>query len=351
MIEPLYEQGIDFLINSSPIRCILTSALRCNTTPQCKTRTVIEGLYSWYKFKNVGFELRTDKLSIEVSPEFYLEIAKALIDYAGVVHRNKVEIDFYRNILFYQWIPSTSTEFPYLVMDTQDRIKSLVSELNDLFNKTLRKFLYLGILEKVSDLFEDKEVEEASQLLKKLARKNGNARNMDTYGVMFLIEYCNKSEDEEYLKNATLRIGKQCENFLQENNVDILKRCDFITHPKRNSYSSYQIVVRGLKTPLEIQFKSVFMHENNENPASPASHKRYKDTRLNNFLNKIVDDVYGKPPLAPKKRIGITEGIPLFGISRIYQTPNGEIPAGLEELESFENIEELAEIYAKYKGV
>ena len=102
------------------------------------------------------------------------------------------------------------------------------------------------------------------------------------------------------------------------------------------------------------------MHYHDEDPESPASHLSYKDRPFNNFLKAIVDDVYGICPQNPrtfkeaieaeeiqKQRIGITDGIPLFSVVRMHRTPNGEIPRTLEELEKFEAIEKLAELYAR----
>ena len=373
MVKPLYNQGINFLMsNSSPIGSVLKTALQCHTTPQCKTMSMIQGLYSWYKLPKVGFELSTDKLTIPIHRNFYLEISEALIEYANLVYNNGIEIEFYRNLIFEKWIPYTKEEFPYLVMDVNDRVKSLISELNDVIDKTLKRFICLGILEKVDELFEKDEIDEASQVLIEMSQKNADSRNKDTYGVMFVVEYYDRvrdADDPEFIRMATLKLGENCVRYFRQNNILILKIKDFITTPKLNShYSAYQFVAIGLHTPLELQFKSLSMHRNNEDPSSPASHKTYKNKPFNNFLNNIVDEICGKPPLAPtnpseqeifefefrrdvilNSRIGITEGVPLFGVSRIQQTPNGEVPRNLEDVSPFENLELLAELYARYQ--
>ena len=374
MIYPLYTQGIDFLMSKkSPIDILLKVALTCHTTPQCKIKSVIEGLYSWSKFSQVGFNLECKNgTTIYIPNEFYLELSECLIKYANLVFNNKIEVDSYRDLIFVKWLDFSAEEFPYLVMDVNDRVKSLTSEINDLVDKTLKRFICKGLMEKADDIFRE-NVKEAKAYLDSLAQSFSKSRNKDIYGVMFVVEYYDRIRDAdnpEFLRTATLNLGKNAVRFFEQNNITILSVKDFITTPKQEScYSSYQFVIVGLNTPLEIQFKSLSMHQSNEDPESLASHKRYKDKPFNNHINSIVDRIYGIPPIAPKtlleseifkfekkrdeilnNRLGITEGIPLFGVSRIHRTPNGEIPKSLDELESFEKMEFLAELYAKYQG-
>lgn len=372
MINQLYKPGIDFLMSPlSPIETILKTALTSHTTPQCKIRSTIEGFYSWYQLKKVSFCLTTDEISIKIPSEFYLEISESLIEYANLVFNNAIEIEFYRNLIFQKWIPYTTQDFPYLIMDVNDRVKSLISEVNDLVDKTLKRFICKGLLENADEIFGDEELNEAKTILKSLARSYSLSRNKDVYGIMFVIEYYDRIRDDdnpEFIKAATLRLGENCVKYFKQNNIRILKVKDFITNPKPYShYSSFQFVSIGLNTPLELQFKSLSMHKQNEDPDSPASHKRYKNRPFNNYLNEIVDQIYGTIPLAPKEpsekdiflfefkreeilnaRMGITEGIPLFGVSRIHQAPNGEIPNSLSELQCFEKMELLEELYSKY---
>ena len=377
MITPLYEQGINFLMSDkSPIDILLKVALTCHTTPQCKIRSTIEGLYSWSKFSKVGFyidckDTKDTDVSIYIPNDFYLELSECLIQYANLVFNNKIEVDFYRDLILGKWLDFSANEFPYLVMDVNDRVKSLASEINDLVDKTLKRFICKGLLEKAELIFEEKDLEETKTTLRSLARNYSASRNKDIYGLMFVVEYYDRirdSDDPEYLKMATLKLGENALEFFKQNNIKILSVKDFITNPKKGSnYCSYQFVIVGFNSPFEIQFKSLSMHNSNEDPESTASHKRYKDKPFNNHLNGIVDELYGVPPVAPKaiaeaeifkfemkrdeilnNRLGITEGIPLFGVSRIHRTPNGEIPKSLNELESFEKMELLAELYAKY---
>lgn len=349
MIESEYDKWIHPLYSdTSPIGLILRVALENHTTPQCKLRCVIEGFYSWYLISK---------------DDFYLELSEGLIQYANLVYNNRIEMNFFRELILEKWMDYSASEFPYLVVDIHDRMKSLTSEINDLVDKTLKSFISRDLIQRAFDLFCDEERQEAAQILIDLGNKFSNSRNTDIYGAMFVVDYCDRIRDcdnPEFLRKATLKLAKNCMSFMEQNNINILSQKNFITNPKVNEYSSFHVVIQGIKSPLEIQFRSLSMHYHDEDPESPASHLSYKDRPFNNFLKAIVDDVYGICPQNPrtfkeaieaeeiqKQRIGITDGIPLFSVARMHRTPNGEIPRALEELEKFEAIEKLAELYAR----
>lgn len=334
--------------DESPIKTFLEVALRKHTTPQCKVRCCIEGFYSWYKISK---------------EEFYLELTDKLIEYANLVFNNRLEINLFRELILEKWLDYSARDFPYIVMDFNDRTKSLISEINDLVNKTLKMYICKDFAAKTDELFEKDEREEALEILNKLTNKYSSSRNKDIYGVMFVIDYYNRIRDcdnPEMIKNGTLKLAKNCVEFMETNNITILSLKDFISNPKENKYSCFQFVILGTKNPLEIQFRSLSMHHCNEDPNSSASHKKYKNTEFNNFLNSIVSEIYELPIKNPqsfedemeneeiiKKRLGVTDGIPLFSVTRIHRTPNGEIPKKRTELEKFEEVEMLAELYAK----
>lgn len=350
MVEDEYMVRIKpFCSDVNPIKWILEVALKSHTTPQCKVRCCIEGLYSWYKISK---------------DEFYLELTDKLIEYANLVFNNRLEMNIFRELILERWLDYSAKDFPYIVMDFNDRMKSLVSELNDLVDKTLKMYICKDFATKIDELFKEDEREEAAQIVNKLVNKYDDSRNRDIYGVMFVVDYYDRirdCDDPEMLKLATLKLAQNCVEFMELNNITIVSLKDFISEPKDNSYSCFQFVIQGTKSPLEIQFRSLTMHHRNEDPNSPASHKKYKNTEFNNFLNAIVSKMYGMPIKNPqnfqdeieneeisKRRLGITDGIPLFSIMRIHRTPNGEIPKKRAELEKFEEVEMLAELYAKH---
>ncbi len=368
MSDALYEQGINYLCSDkSPIGGSLKVALENHTTPQCRVRTVVEGLYSWYKLSG-GINLEYEGTQIYIPREFYLELSECLLRYANIVFNNSLEINFYRELIFQKWLDFSSKEFPYLVMDVHDRMKSLISEINDLVDKSLKRFICLGLLEKAEILFPPESINEAKKSLVELSKNFQRSRNKDIYGVMFVIEYYNKLKDAdapEVLKAATLKLGQNAVSFFKKNNIKVIQIKDFISSPK-DLYQSYQFVLIGWSTPLEIQLKTRSMHTTNEDPSKSSSHANYKNTRFNNFLNGIVDEVCGVPPIVPNilskseifncklkhdeilnDRHGITIGIPMFGCSRIYRTPNGEIPEEIHDLNSFEDMELLAGLLSK----
>ena len=349
MVESEYEKWIQPLCSyTSPIGLVLRVALENHTTPQCKLRCVIEGFYSWYLISK---------------DDFYLELSEGLIQYANLVYNNRIEMNFFRELVLEKWMDFSKDEFPYLVVDIHDRMKSLTSEINELVDKTLKSFIARDMTHRAFEIFDDEEREEAVQILLELENKYSSSRNTDIYGAMLVVEYCDRIRDcdnPQSLRSATLRLAENCISFMEQNNIIILSQKNFITDPKVNEYSSFHLVIQGIKSPLEIQFRSLSMHIHNEDPESPASHLTYKDTPFNNFLRAIVDEVYGTCLQNPrtfkeaieaeeiqKQRIGITDGIPLFSVARIHRTPNGEIPRSLKELKKFESVEKLAELYAR----
>ncbi len=352
MIHDEHDKRIKVLCSDeSPFGVVLRVALEKHTTPQCKMRCFIEGMYSWYKISK---------------DEFYLDLSKCLIEYANLIFNNRIEQNFFRELILEKWLDYSAEEFPYLIMDCKDRMKSLISEINDLVDKTLKSQIADELLVKVPKLFEEGEQNEAKEILDELEHNYASSRNKDIYGVMFIVEYYDRVRDldnPEYLRTAAIRLGENCIRFMRQNAITVLSLKDFIREPKDNGYSSYQFVIRGTNNPLELQIRSMSMHRNNENPASPASHLTYKNTPFNNYLNNIVDEIYGVCPESSdifekelkrkenhRNRFGVTDGIPLFSFSRLCRTPNGEIPTSLECLDKFEEVELLAELYASHKS-
>lgn len=335
---------------------ILHSALTNNISLQCVVREYVEGIkYS----SNISGNRGTDTLHVNA----LLSFLKIYID------REKTEEI---NTMFYHFRQYMTKETPYLIGESEGRIKSLMSFEAKIRSKiakieAIRLFLHTPMLleTRMNSLLEiirnssdpglkkiEKSVKEfldecpsdnsIRNYLDSLIEKHSSLSNIikDTIGYRFILYSLDKDVNEDEMKNYLVEeFTTEMKNFFWENGATFLPEGfkNYILKPKANNYKSLHFIFEMQDFSFEMQARTWLMHEDAK--SGTASHKAYKsNNEVYSFLDKFFIKDMDSQKVAIMALLGITEPLDITNRPWIA-IPFSEIPRTFSQVREYENKE------------
>ena len=242
---------------------------------------------------------------------------------------------------------AVSKKFKNIVLDIPGRLKSMKSAEAKVRQKIVKRSSYQEVINELPFMrdFSSTEKEETKKYVEKLILENATSVT-DTFGVRIIVYTVDDTQDEQYLSDFICgEFYDFLEDFLSENAVEIVEISDYINNPKENGYQSFHVKVKSGDIFFEIQIRTATMHRRAEE--GNASHKKYKDTEIQNFVRDIM---YG----ASKEHVEMNEKLGILKEQTLSSTTCSsfcaiEIPETFRQIHEFENMEFVRDVMEAQK--
>ena len=253
----------------------------------------------------------------------------------------------YLNDLINNLKTEVSKRFKDIVLDVPGRLKSMKSTEAKIRLKLVKRSSYQEILKELSFMrdFSSQEKEDTKKYVERLMLENATSVT-DTFGVRIIVYTVDDTQDEQYLSDFICgEFYDFLEDFLSENAVEIVEISDYINNPKENGYQSFHVKVKSGDIFFEIQIRTATMHKRAEE--GNASHKKYKDTEIQNCVRDIMYNASGEH-VEMNEKLGILKEQTLSStICSSFSTI--EIPETFRQIHEFENMEFVRDVMEAQK--